>query len=290
MIEWQERFNIGVESIDSAHRELFRIINKLHKVVQAGGDNAKWTASQAIKYVHSYTLKHFEDEEAYMASINFRNYEAHKAIHTAMREKIIPRLYAYLEQEKYSAASIELFLKVLEKWLVKHIVGHDRELIQKPLSDPAADAVQEKSKEKSSVQRAAGTASENLSDASAEKTKTALPPRGRHMRSVLVLVATLIVFGGAYAIGGLLVKNRVDKLAELKAAGKTAETALAELRAARKVEEATLHELKSETWGIRLVTFPDGTKRIILPEGMKYERHGKIQEGEYANLEEIIVK
>ena len=40
MLTWQERFNIGVESIDNAHQELFRIINKLHNVVRTGGGNA----------------------------------------------------------------------------------------------------------------------------------------------------------------------------------------------------------------------------------------------------------
>lgn len=291
MIGWQERFNIGVESIDSAHQELFRIINKLHKIAQRGGDNAKWTASQAIKYVHSYALKHFQDEEAYMVSINFRDYEAHKAIHTTMREKIIPRLYSHLEQENYSVASIELFLKVFEKWLIKHIVGHDRELIQKALSDPAEDAAQEESKKESPVRRV-GMASGSLSDVSPERTKPAPAPRGRLrcMRSVFVLTVTLIVFGVAYGTGGLLVKKRVDKLTELKAANKAAETSLSELRAARKVEEATLNELRSETWGIKLMTFPDGTKRIILPKGIRYERHGRIKEGNYAGFEEIIVK
>lgn len=287
MIEWQERFNIGVENIDSAHQELFRIINKLHKIAHMGGDNAKWTASQTIKYVHSYALKHFQDEEAYMVSINFRDYEAHKAVHTAMREKIIPRLYAHLEQENYSVASIEFFLKVLEKWLVKHIIGHDRELIRKPL-DPAADAVHEENTETSSVRRGK-TASGNLSDVSHESIKPAPASRGR-MRIFFLPAVTLIVFAIACGAGGLLVKSRVDKLAELKTAGKAAETALAELRAAGRAEEAALNALRSETWGIRLMTFPDGTKRIILPKGMKYERHGKIQEGEYAGFEEIVVK
>ena len=99
MLTWQERFNIGVESIDNAHQELFRIINKLHNVVRTGGGNAKWTAAQTIKYVRSYTLKHFQDEETYMLSINFRDYEAHKAIHATMREKIIPHLYSRMERE-----------------------------------------------------------------------------------------------------------------------------------------------------------------------------------------------
>lgn len=313
MITWQERFNIGVESIDNAHQELFRIINKLHSVVRAGGSNTRWTAAQTIKYVHSYTLRHFQDEEAYMRSINFRDYEAHKAIHTTMREKVIPRLYSRLEQDNYSDESIELFLNVLEKWLTKHIIGHDREIVQKALSDSAGNADGE------SDAQGMEAASGSVLSASRPPAAAASSPAGEgRRRSVAWLAVTLAVFGAAYAAGGLLVKDRIDKLSELKASSRAEEASLArlkasirteaasladlkaavqaeadslnELKAAIQAEAAILADLKSETWGIRLKALPDGTREIILPKGMKYDRHGKIEAGEYADLEEIVVQ
>ena len=287
MLTWQERFNIGVESIDNAHQELFRIINKLHNVVRTGGGNAKWTAAQTIKYVRSYTLKHFQDEETYMLSINFRDYEAHKAIHATMREKIIPHLYSRMEREDYSDESIKFFLSVLEKWLTRHIIGHDREIVQK-----------------AEMKTAAG----NLPGASRPTRAELSSAEGRggtgYRRGVFLLAMTLVIFGAAYAAGGLLVKSRVDRLDELKASTRSEEnslarlkaatqaeaTSLAGLKAAVRAEEAALAELKSKTWGLRLTTFPDGTRAIILPEGMKYERHEKIEAGEYAGFEGIVVQ
>ncbi len=299
MLTWQERFNIGVESIDNAHQELFRIINKLHNVVRTGGGNAKWTAAQTIKYVRSYTLKHFQDEETYMLSINFRDYEAHKAIHSTMREKIIPHLYSRMEREDYSDESIKFFLSVLEKWLTRHIIGHDREIVQKALSDAAGeDGAQPEMK----------TAAGNLPGASRPTRAELSSAEGRggtgYRRGVFLLAMTLVIFGAAYAAGGLLVKSRVDRLDELKASTRSEEnslarlkaatqaeaTSLAGLKAAVRAEEAALAELKSKTWGLRLTTFPDGTRAIILPEGMKYERHEKIEAGEYAGFEGIVVQ
>ena len=209
MLTWQERFNIGVESIDNAHQELFRIINKLHNVVRTGGGNAKWTAAQTIKYVRSYTLKHFQDEETYMLSINFRDYEAHKAIHATMREKIIPHLYSRMEREDYSDESIKFFLSVLEKWLTRHIIGHDREIVQKALSDAAGeDGAQPEMK----------TAAGNLPGASRPTRAELSSAEGRggtgYRRGVFLLAMTLVIFGAAYAAGGLLVKSRVDRLDE----------------------------------------------------------------------------
>lgn len=56
-----------------------------------------------------------------------------------MLEKIIPHLYSRMEREDYSDESIKFFLSVLEKWLTRHIIGHDREIVQKALSDAAGE-------------------------------------------------------------------------------------------------------------------------------------------------------
>lgn len=134
MLEWNARYSVGVESIDNAHKEIFSIVNRLHKAMRTGG-NSKWTASEAIKYLKSYTLKHFQDEEAYMLLIGFRDYENHKIVHDGMRDKIIPRLSSYLEVSDYSDESVESFLTICEKWLHKHILGQDRELLKYAVRD-----------------------------------------------------------------------------------------------------------------------------------------------------------
>lgn len=297
MITWQERFRIGVESIDNAHQELFRIANKLHRIVRTSDSNIKWTAAQTVKYIHSYTLRHFQDEEAYMRSINFRDYEAHKAIHASMRERIIPRLQERLEQEDYSAESLEFFLDVLEKWLTRHIIGHDREIVRKELSDTAVDAARQ-----DGVQGRKTASGSVLEEAGSTKVAGSSPERARPKRSIFLLAMTLAIFVAAYAGGGLLVKKRVDKLTELQASSRSEENALARLKAATQAEAASLAKLKAairteeaalaelKSSGIRLTTFPDGTKAIILPKGMKYERHGKIEAGEYADFESIVVQ
>ena len=64
-IKWNDRFNVGVESIDSAHRKLFSIVGKL---IALNEDEAKQqhACREGIKYFKSYTMKHFADEEAYI--------------------------------------------------------------------------------------------------------------------------------------------------------------------------------------------------------------------------------
>ena len=60
MPEWHERYRIGVESIDAAHQEIFSIINRLRKTLRMSG-NVQWTAAETVKYLRSYTIKHFMD-------------------------------------------------------------------------------------------------------------------------------------------------------------------------------------------------------------------------------------
>lgn len=63
-----------------------------------------------------------------------------------------------------------------------------------------------------------------------------------------------------------------------------------EYRAEIAAMKETSAKLESETWGVKLTIFSDGTKGIVLPKGMKYERHGKVEGGQYANMEAIVLK
>ena len=136
MLDWHERYEVGVESIDTAHREIFRVINRVHTMVRTGG-TTQWAAAESVKYLRNYVIRHFEEEEAYMRSIEFRDYEAHKAIHDGMRDRIVPRLYSRMENTKYSGDSIHQFLNICGKWMSRHILGHDRELLKYLESDEA---------------------------------------------------------------------------------------------------------------------------------------------------------
>lgn len=76
-IKWNDRFNLGVESIDRAHQRIFSIVGKL---ISLNEDEAKQrhACQEGIKYLKSYTLKHFQEEEDYMQSIGYEGYARHK--------------------------------------------------------------------------------------------------------------------------------------------------------------------------------------------------------------------
>ena len=69
-IQWQDRFNIGVDAIDEAHRKLFSIVQKIMELYVEQHKN-KFACVEGIKYFKSYALKHFTEEEAYMREIGY---------------------------------------------------------------------------------------------------------------------------------------------------------------------------------------------------------------------------
>lgn len=120
----------------------------------------------------------------------------------------------------------------------------------------------------------------------AQETFSALPlavdQAEKKIRSTGLQMA-LIMLGLSVLICGLTLKLFLWSTESLR---KERDILKAEIQA----EEATLADMQSKTWGIRLTIFKDGTKGIVLPKGIKYDRHGKIEGGQYANMEGIVLQ
>ena len=122
--EWNKQFNIGIDSIDNAHRKLFSIVRKLIHLSK-DENNGQWACAEGIKYFKSYAIEHFTDEEAYMKSIGYKDYEIHKRLHDDMRYKTLPALEKDLIESNYSQESIQHFLGICLGWLTTHIMIED---------------------------------------------------------------------------------------------------------------------------------------------------------------------
>ena len=123
--EWDKRFNIGVDSIDKAHRKLFSIVHRL-LTLSKDKTNGQWACAEGIKYFKNYAIQHFADEEAYMRSIGYSGYEIHKRLHDDMRDKTLPALEKDLTESEYSEESIHHFIGICVGWLTAHIIIEDR--------------------------------------------------------------------------------------------------------------------------------------------------------------------
>lgn len=123
---WQDRYNIGVEVIDREHQRLFRIINRLKGYEE---DKGRWACQEGIKYFKAHAVKHFEEEEAYMASIGYEGLETHRKIHQGFRDGTLPALERELKVTNYSADAVKHFLGVCSGWLIGHTLTEDQAIV-----------------------------------------------------------------------------------------------------------------------------------------------------------------
>lgn len=129
-IMWDDKFNIGVDIIDKAHAKLFRII---HKMIDLSNDSSttKHTCQEMLKYLETYSMAHFAEEEAYMRSIRYAGYTQHKRSHDNFRTKTLTSLKKDLELSGYSMMAVQHLIGVMQSWLAEHIMKADQAIVKK---------------------------------------------------------------------------------------------------------------------------------------------------------------
>ncbi len=130
---WQDRFNIGVDVIDKEHRKLFSILNRLLTNKQQD-ERSKWIYQEGVKYFKEHAMKHFAEEEVYMASISYAGFETHRRVHDNFRKKTLPALEKELNQADYSEEAVNHFLGVCAGWLIGHTLTEDRAITGRGIS------------------------------------------------------------------------------------------------------------------------------------------------------------
>lgn len=135
VFEWKEEYKIGVEEIDSAHKQLFSMVNRIiSNFMDKDYEKSKMTCMEAIKYLKIYTIKHFTEEEAYQLSIDYPGYTVHKRIHDNMRDVVIPNLEKEVVAKSYSKEALEHFVGVCAGWLAAHVLVEDQAITGKTKS------------------------------------------------------------------------------------------------------------------------------------------------------------
>jgi len=131
---WQERFNIGVDYIDEEHKKLFGILNRMlmYRDQEVKG---QWACREGIKYFKDHAMKHFTEEEQYMASINYKGFDTHRHLHDNFRKKTLPALERELEYNNYSMDSVNHFIGVCTGWLIGHTLIDDHAIVGKTTSN-----------------------------------------------------------------------------------------------------------------------------------------------------------
>lgn len=125
MYEFKEEFKTGIPQIDEEHARLFEIAEELYQLKQEEFIPDKYDNIRAIlEQLRDYTLTHFEHEEAYMESINYKRMFTQKIQHDGLRRQIAEWRLDELDESQDEA--IDEILQLVTGWLVDHILNQDK--------------------------------------------------------------------------------------------------------------------------------------------------------------------
>ncbi|MFM1887403.1 MAG: hypothetical protein RL026_2560 [Pseudomonadota bacterium] len=118
--EWnQAKFGLGVDDMDREHQELIVLMNRLHELYAAKASSTE--QGKALTALLNCTVRHFQDEEAYMQKINFPGFRVHQGVHKQLLDRMNGFAQAFRTQGKLGD---DLFV-FLRMWLSAHICGID---------------------------------------------------------------------------------------------------------------------------------------------------------------------
>ena len=127
-MQWTQEYAIGVEHLDAQHRTLFSAINRIQEILKDNDyQRNQRMCEDAFLFLKRHTIEHFATEEAYMRSINDRNYEAHKRQHQAILN-VLFQIKQEIVSSGYAAGDIKRLLGTLLSSLTYHTLELDRSI------------------------------------------------------------------------------------------------------------------------------------------------------------------
>lgn len=124
-IKWADSLSVGVDLIDSQHKQMISFINELIDAMRDG--EALKEIDRAVEFMEEYANTHFAAEEELMAKYAYPATQSHITQHNSFRREI-----AQVKRELEAGTPPGLLLmrarKSLADWFSNHINDVDRSL------------------------------------------------------------------------------------------------------------------------------------------------------------------
>ena len=124
-MQWTKDLSVGVDEIDSQHKELFNRINNLVTAIKQ--HRCKDEIDGTLKFLEEYAATHFAYEEHYMKDHCYDGYQQHRVHHAQYlanlselkKEAAVPRVHG---------SSYDLSVttnQMVVDWIIDHILKVD---------------------------------------------------------------------------------------------------------------------------------------------------------------------
>lgn len=129
MYELKDEYLVGIESIDNEHKVLFEIADEIYQLsVNEFVPDKYDNIADLIQRLKDYTKMHFEHEEAYMESIQYKKMFTQKVQHDQFKRKLEEMDLDSIDENQDEA--IQDLLKFVTDWLVEHIIETDKKIAE----------------------------------------------------------------------------------------------------------------------------------------------------------------
>lgn len=123
LLQWSERYSIGIAIFDAEHMRLFAMANELYEAVLNG------TSADALNSIllgmADYSNRHFNHEEEYFRLSGYPMAEAHIQQHIWMRERVA-EIRHRIGETPHKLLALEV-ARLLKNWIDNHILTDDME-------------------------------------------------------------------------------------------------------------------------------------------------------------------
>ena len=124
MLEWDDKYSVGMSMIDEEHKKLIGILNKA--IFAKGHNSNPEELREVLSEMTRYALTHFNTEEIYMKEFKYPEYQDHKEEHRGFSTEIIAYLHKVIKGDYQFVNEI---IEYLKQWLAHHIRVTDRKYI-----------------------------------------------------------------------------------------------------------------------------------------------------------------
>src|SRR5690554_3967254 len=126
IFKWNDKYNVGIPSIDEQHQKLFALGNQLFNIVSKVTAIDNYDNIMALlAELKDYTIYHFTHEEELMKKFNYENYEQHKKQHKKFVEKLIEVETQNID-ENQNKVTLEI-MEFIADWIENHILRSDHQ-------------------------------------------------------------------------------------------------------------------------------------------------------------------
>jgi hemerythrin len=122
LLTWDDRYSVGVCSLDSQHSLLFKLINELAAAMASG--NPRNLIAGVLRRLLVYTRNHFSAEEAILAATRYPGLEQHRQTHRRLTKHVEEFEARFERGERAEHAQL---LDFLRDWVTDHVLRSDKE-------------------------------------------------------------------------------------------------------------------------------------------------------------------